>query len=198
MLRPVASNETVITMVANNQERILRHNDICRALKRNAHTLKSTLDNVVDFLVRNGIVLDDVPEFKGHNTTTEFLTKHIHDQFAKAARDGGLGRDRANYGNETGTGPAVVNLSNAAIQYDADGAGPGAPVTVAAGTAIDTFGTIDTLIGIEDMPQEQKRRNVYLEAFEDAAEFRRLDRMLWKSSGNQEHCQSRPQGLFAV
>lgn len=65
--------------------------------------------------------------------------------------DGGLGRDRANYGNETGTGPAVVNLSNAAIQYDADGAGPGAPVTVAAGTAIDTFGTIDTLIGIEDI-----------------------------------------------
>ena len=37
--------------------------------------------------------LDDVPEFKGHNTTTEFLTKHIHDQFAKAAREGGLGRD---------------------------------------------------------------------------------------------------------
>jgi Ca2+-binding RTX toxin-like protein len=65
--------------------------------------------------------------------------------------DGGLGRDRVNYGNETGTGPAVVNLSSAAIQYDADGAGPGAAVTVAAGTAIDTFGAIDTLIGIEDV-----------------------------------------------
>ena len=37
--------------------------------------------------------LDDVPEFKGHNTTTEFLTKHIFDQFAKAARAGELGRD---------------------------------------------------------------------------------------------------------
>ena len=37
--------------------------------------------------------LDDVPEFKGENTTTEFLTKHIFDQFAKAARGGGLGRD---------------------------------------------------------------------------------------------------------
>jgi 6-pyruvoyl-tetrahydropterin synthase len=36
--------------------------------------------------------LDEVPDFKGVNTTTEFLTKHIHDQLAKVARDGGLGR----------------------------------------------------------------------------------------------------------
>jgi len=36
--------------------------------------------------------LDDVPEFKGKNTTTEFLTKHIYDQLAKAARAGELGR----------------------------------------------------------------------------------------------------------
>lgn len=36
--------------------------------------------------------LDDVPEFKGKNTTTEFLTKHIYDQLAKAARADGLGR----------------------------------------------------------------------------------------------------------
>jgi 6-pyruvoyl-tetrahydropterin synthase len=37
--------------------------------------------------------LDDLPEFKGRNTTTEFLTKHIFDELAKAARAGGLGRD---------------------------------------------------------------------------------------------------------
>ncbi|MEA2980258.1 MAG: hypothetical protein QOF09_2081 [Alphaproteobacteria bacterium] len=36
--------------------------------------------------------LDEVPAFKGVNTTTEFLTKHIFDQLAKAARDGELGR----------------------------------------------------------------------------------------------------------
>jgi 6-pyruvoyl-tetrahydropterin synthase len=36
--------------------------------------------------------LDEVPEFKGKNTTTEFLTKHIYDQLAKAARADGLGR----------------------------------------------------------------------------------------------------------
>jgi 6-pyruvoyl-tetrahydropterin synthase len=37
--------------------------------------------------------LDDVPELKGVNTTTEFLTKHIHDRLAQAARAGELGRD---------------------------------------------------------------------------------------------------------
>jgi 6-pyruvoyl-tetrahydropterin synthase len=37
--------------------------------------------------------LDAVPEFKGKNTTTEFLTKHIYDKLADAARAGSLGRD---------------------------------------------------------------------------------------------------------
>jgi 6-pyruvoyl tetrahydropterin synthase len=33
-----------------------------------------------------------VPEFKGANTTTEFLTRHIYDQLAEAARASKLGR----------------------------------------------------------------------------------------------------------
>jgi len=37
--------------------------------------------------------LDELPNFKGSNTTTEFLTKHIHDRLAEAGRDGKLGRD---------------------------------------------------------------------------------------------------------
>ena len=37
--------------------------------------------------------LDDVPAFKGSNTTTEFLTKHIFDRMAAAVRAGELGRD---------------------------------------------------------------------------------------------------------
>src|SRR5690242_9001455 len=36
--------------------------------------------------------LDDVPEFKGRNTTTESLAKHIYDGLATAARAGQLGR----------------------------------------------------------------------------------------------------------
>src|SRR5688500_6983992 len=37
--------------------------------------------------------LDEVAEFKGANTTTEFMTKHIFDRLAQAARAGDLGRD---------------------------------------------------------------------------------------------------------
>ena len=37
--------------------------------------------------------LDEVPEFAGSNTTTEFLCRHIYDKLAIAARHDGLGRD---------------------------------------------------------------------------------------------------------
>ena len=37
--------------------------------------------------------LDDLPEFSGHNTTTEFLTRYVFDRLAAAAHAGGLGRD---------------------------------------------------------------------------------------------------------
>lgn len=37
--------------------------------------------------------LDNVPEFKELNTTTEFLTKHIFDRLAEAARGNKLGRE---------------------------------------------------------------------------------------------------------
>jgi 6-pyruvoyl-tetrahydropterin synthase len=37
--------------------------------------------------------LDDIPELSGRNTTTEFLTRHIFDRLAAAARAGELGRD---------------------------------------------------------------------------------------------------------
>jgi 6-pyruvoyl-tetrahydropterin synthase len=37
--------------------------------------------------------LDGMPEFQGFNTTTEFLTKHVFDGLAVAARKGELGRE---------------------------------------------------------------------------------------------------------
>ena len=37
--------------------------------------------------------LDDIPEFKGVNTTTEFLAKHICTRLADAARSGRFGRE---------------------------------------------------------------------------------------------------------
>ena len=37
--------------------------------------------------------LDEIPAFNGINTTTEFVTKHVFDHLAEAARAGKLGRD---------------------------------------------------------------------------------------------------------
>ncbi len=37
--------------------------------------------------------LDVLPQFESANTTTEFLTKHIYDRLAEAARAGKLGRE---------------------------------------------------------------------------------------------------------
>ncbi len=37
--------------------------------------------------------LDDLPQLKGINTTTEFLTRHVYDHLADAARASKLGRN---------------------------------------------------------------------------------------------------------
>ncbi len=37
--------------------------------------------------------LDDLPQFRGTNTTTEFLTRHLFEHLAAAARAGKLGRE---------------------------------------------------------------------------------------------------------
>ena len=39
--------------------------------------------------------LDELPEFAGRNTTTEFLAWHIHGELAKRCRGGALGRPDA-------------------------------------------------------------------------------------------------------
>jgi 6-pyruvoyl-tetrahydropterin synthase len=57
--------------------------DIGRALD----VLKGTLQPL------NYKNLDEVPAFKGENTTTEFLCRHVFDALAGAAREGKLGRE---------------------------------------------------------------------------------------------------------
>ncbi|MEP1932114.1 MAG: 6-carboxytetrahydropterin synthase [Roseibium sp.] len=54
--------------------------------------------------------LDAVPEFEGINTTTEFLTKHIHDHLADAARADLLGRP----GSELGAIRVTISESHVA------------------------------------------------------------------------------------
>ena len=61
--------------------------------------------------------LDDVPDFKGQNTTTEFLTRHIYNKLAEDARAGKLGRD----GKELKAIRVTISESHVArASYEAD------------------------------------------------------------------------------
>lgn len=61
--------------------------------------------------------LDEIPVFKGVNTTTEFLTRHIFDRLAEAARQNKLGR----HGNELKAIRVTISESHVArASYEAD------------------------------------------------------------------------------
>ena len=57
-------SEAICEVVANNQARVLKNPEIARALQQNPQALKSTSERVIDFLVRNGVMLEDMPEFE--------------------------------------------------------------------------------------------------------------------------------------
>jgi 6-pyruvoyl-tetrahydropterin synthase len=65
----------------------LDHNGIVVDIGRALEVLEAALKPL------NYRNLDDLPEFKGTNTTTEFLTKYVFEQLAEAARSGSLGRE---------------------------------------------------------------------------------------------------------
>jgi hypothetical protein len=58
------ADHTIVGIIVGNQERLLRTHDITRALSRNGKVLRSDLDRAVDFLVREGVFLDDVHAFE--------------------------------------------------------------------------------------------------------------------------------------
>jgi hypothetical protein len=49
-------------MIAQNQLRLLRHDDLVRQLCRNPNAARSLIDGVCDFAVRSGLSLPDVPQ----------------------------------------------------------------------------------------------------------------------------------------
>ena len=77
---------TFVVDVAFIAER-LDSNGVVVDIGRAHEALKATL---APLNYRN---LDEIPEFKGANSTTEFMTKHVFDRLAQAARAGDLGRD---------------------------------------------------------------------------------------------------------
>jgi 6-pyruvoyl-tetrahydropterin synthase len=65
--------------------------------KLDAHGIVVDIGCAIDVLkatlkVVNYKNLDDMAEFKGQNTTTEFLTRWVFDRFAEAVKTGKLGR----------------------------------------------------------------------------------------------------------
>lgn len=65
----------------------LDKNGIVVDIGRANDVLKETLQPI------NYKNLDDLPEFKGKNTTTEFLTKYVFDKIAAAVKGNKLGRN---------------------------------------------------------------------------------------------------------
>jgi rRNA-processing protein FCF1 len=56
--------KNVADLVASNQERLLRRPGIIEALYLNKNTRMSTVDRVITFAIRNGLVLEGIPAFK--------------------------------------------------------------------------------------------------------------------------------------
>jgi hypothetical protein len=53
----------IIEILAENQERCLRSEVLVRGIRQNPAILRSSVDRLFDFLVRSGVVYDDMPEF---------------------------------------------------------------------------------------------------------------------------------------
>ncbi len=58
------ADQKITEIVAQNQLRMLRYGNIVRALVGNKASRPSTIDNVCDFCVRSGLLLEDLPAFK--------------------------------------------------------------------------------------------------------------------------------------
>ena len=58
-------NPPIAEIIAQNQLRILRYEDIIRQLCRNPNASRALIDGVCDFAVRSGVVLEDVPAMQG-------------------------------------------------------------------------------------------------------------------------------------
>jgi len=69
------------------ERHVLDDNDLIVDIGLASDVLKQVL---AEFNMKN---LDDLPQFKGRNTTTEFMAKVVFDRMAAAIHDGRLGED---------------------------------------------------------------------------------------------------------
>lgn len=57
-------SEQICELIASNQAQLLAEPEIARQLSQNPSALKSTIDRAIDFLVRNGVLLEEVKAFE--------------------------------------------------------------------------------------------------------------------------------------
>ena len=77
----VSASEHLAEIIANDQERLLRSRPVVQALRGNAALLRSSLARVFDFLVRSGVIHDDMSE------TADALARLSSDDFQKVAEN---------------------------------------------------------------------------------------------------------------
>src|SRR5467141_4232911 len=111
------ADERIVEIVAQNQLRMLRHADIVRALVNNAAARPSTVDNVCDFCVRSGLLLEDLPAFRaarrrvhGGSAQDEELAKKVaaQQQAAEAKAEAALEQMGATGPDGAEEGPAAT------------------------------------------------------------------------------------------
>lgn len=73
------ASEAIAEIIANDQERLLRSRSVVVALRGNQTLLRSSVARVFDFLVRSGVIHDDMPE------TSDALARLSSDDFQKVA-----------------------------------------------------------------------------------------------------------------
>ncbi|MBC7793933.1 MAG: hypothetical protein H7Z43_09505 [Clostridia bacterium] len=73
------ASEYIAEIIANDQERLLRSRAVVQALRANTALLRSSAARVFDFLVRSGVIYDDMPE------SNDALTRLSSDEFQKVA-----------------------------------------------------------------------------------------------------------------
>ena len=108
------ADERIVEIVAQNQLRMLRHADIVRALVNNAAARPSTVDNVCDFCVRSGLLLEDLPAFRaarrrihGGSEQDDALAKKVaaDQQIAEARAEAALEQMGATAADASEDGP---------------------------------------------------------------------------------------------
>jgi len=70
-------DENVAEMLANNQGRCLRSKSLVMGLRLNTKLPRSSFDRVIDFLVRSGVIYEEIPEFGEslHRMTTQEMVE---------------------------------------------------------------------------------------------------------------------------